>query len=468
GMVYDRGVYHLFYQHYPHDVVWGPMHWGHALSKDLIHWEHRPIALQPDEKGYIFSGCAVADVNNSSGLGTEENYPLVALFTYHDEQAKQTGAKSFQSQALAYSLDQGESWEKYLGNPVLVEESLIDFRDPKVFWHQGIEQWVMILACGDHIRVYHSSNLIEWKYVSSFGEGMGSHAGVWECPDLFELKVKGSEHSKWVMLVSLVKGGPNGGSATQYFIGDFDGFTFTNDGTNEEIRWIDYGTDNYAGVSWSNAPSAKGEKVFIAWMNNWDYATATPTISWRGAMTLPRATFLIEVDEQIYLGMKPHDHMLELREEELMLARTYPKHTSLAYTADISKTPLLELMMNSWEEGIASCEMKFSNEIGECLTIQIERSRNELLLDRGKMQNEELGNLFNPVLKAPLIGAAAKEGIRIFLDTSSVEVFSCGGAINMTAQIFPKESFNKMELSFQGSELPEVDLSLYKLRSIWK
>ena len=229
GMVYYQGEYHLFYQHFPDSTVWGPMHWGHAVSKDLVHWEHLPIALYPDSLGMIFSGSAVADIDNTSGFGTKENPPLVAIFTYHQMEGEKEGRTDFQTQGIAFSLDKGTSWTKYQGNPVLGNEGIKDFRDPKVMWYEPEQKWVMALAVYDHIRFYSSKNLKDWEPESSFGEGIGAHGGVWECPDLFKLEVEGTGQEKWVLLVSINPGGPNGGSATQYFIGDFDGRNFVLD-----------------------------------------------------------------------------------------------------------------------------------------------------------------------------------------------------------------------------------------------
>jgi beta-fructofuranosidase/levanase/fructan beta-fructosidase len=229
GMVYYEGEYHLFYQYYPDSNVWGPMHWGHAISKDMISWEHLPIALYPDDLGYIFSGSAVVDWKNTSGLGTEENPPLIAIFTYHDPKGWESGAIDFQTQGMAFSLDKGRTWTKYENNPVLPNPGIADFRDPKVTWHEPSQKWIMTLAVWDHVSFYSSPNLIDWEKESDFGLEWGSHAGVWECPDLFEMRVEGSEEKRWVLLVSINPGGPQGGSATQYFIGDFDGTFFTLD-----------------------------------------------------------------------------------------------------------------------------------------------------------------------------------------------------------------------------------------------
>ncbi|WP_281281888.1 glycoside hydrolase family 32 protein [Catenovulum sediminis] len=229
GMVYHNGEYHLFFQHYPEGTKWGPMHWGHAISKDLVNWQERPIALFPDDKGWIFSGSAVLDKNNTSGFGTADNPPLVAIFTYHDKVAEAARAENVQTQALAYSLDNGRSWQKYAGNPVLEGGKIADFRDPKVFWHDESNQWVMALAVQNRIGFYASPNLKDWHHLSDFGAAYGAHGGYWECPDLIKMQVEGTQEEKYVLLVSLNPGGPNGGSGTQYFVGDFDGKTFTMD-----------------------------------------------------------------------------------------------------------------------------------------------------------------------------------------------------------------------------------------------
>ena len=235
------------------------MHWGHATSKDLLHWQHRPMALYPDEHGSIFSGSAVLDKHNSSAFGTDVNPPLIALFTSHDAKKKAAGTIGFETQSIAYSLDNGDSWTKYDGNPVLREKGSTDFRDPKVFWYEPDQKWVMTLVAGDHAEFYESKNLKDWSLLGEFGLDKGAHGGVWECPDLIPFKVADTDEERWVLLISINPGAPNGGSGTQYFIGDFDGKTFTTNQT--ENRWIDWGTDNYAGVTFSNAPN--NETIFF-------------------------------------------------------------------------------------------------------------------------------------------------------------------------------------------------------------
>src|SRR4051812_44631913 len=270
GMVYNEGVYHLFFQYYPGATVWGPMHWGHATSNDLMHWKEQTIALYPDSLGYIFSGSAVVDKKNTSAFGKAGKPPLVAIFTYHDPVGEKEGRNNYQSEGLAYSIDNGKTWKKYSENPVLNNPGITDFRDPKVMWFEKEKKWIMTLAIKDHIGFYSSRDLKNWKEESQFGKSSGAHRGVWECPDLFSMDDNGK--TRWILIVNINPGGPNGGSATQYFIGEFDGKSFTADHT--DTRWIDYGPDEYAGVLWNNVGN---RKIFLGWMSNWLYATVVPT-----------------------------------------------------------------------------------------------------------------------------------------------------------------------------------------------
>ncbi len=218
GMVIYDDVYHLFYQYFPDSTVWGPMHWGHAISDDLFHWEHLPVALYPDSLGYIFSGSAVVDYKNTSGLGTNENPPMVAIFTHHDPVGADENDCDFQYQSIAYSLDQGNSWVKYEGNPVVPNEECIkDFRDPKVIWTKDFEKWIMVLAAGDHVKFYSSKDLRNWEHESDWGKEIGAHGGVWECPDFFHLKDSESQERRWVLICSLNPGGPNVWHAVFYW-----------------------------------------------------------------------------------------------------------------------------------------------------------------------------------------------------------------------------------------------------------
>ena len=261
GMFFDEttGLWHLYYQHNPEAPVWGPMHWAHSVSSDLIHWEHKPIVLYPDSLGTIFSGSAVIDRDNTAGFGKNA---VVAIYT----QSEYIG----QHQSIAYSLDGGFTFTKYEGNPVLIGD-IADFRDPKVM-HDG-DHWLMTLACQQEIRFYASEDLKQWTYLSSFGEGYGNHGGVWECPELIQMG------DQWILLVSINPGGPFGGSATQYFVGDWDGTTFTCLDDPTEQKWLDYGKDNYSTFSFHNAPDNR--IVSLGWMSNWQYAQQVPTGNFR-------------------------------------------------------------------------------------------------------------------------------------------------------------------------------------------
>jgi len=274
------------------------MHWGHAVSKDLVHWKELPIALYPDSLGNIFSGSAVVDSNNTSGFGKNGKIPLVAIFTHHDPKGADAGKNNFQNQSLANSLDGGYTWTKYAGNPVLRNPGITDFRDPKVSWYKPGKKWVMTLAAKDRITFYSSPNLKNWSKESEFGQTLGAHGGVWECPDLFPLKLNGKTH--WVLIVNLNPGGPNKGSATQYFVGQFDGHNFTT--TDTTTKWLDYGPDEYAGVTWGNTGN---RRIFLGWMSNWLYGTQVPTTTWRSAFTIPRELKLFSYNRSIFVGSLP-------------------------------------------------------------------------------------------------------------------------------------------------------------------
>ncbi|MDQ3250007.1 MAG: glycoside hydrolase family 32 protein, partial [Chloroflexota bacterium] len=304
GLVYYAGEYHLFYQYHPHSAVWGPMHWGHAVSRDLVQWQHLPIALYPDELGMIFSGSAVIDWQNTAGFGKEA---MIALFT-HDR-------PDGQRQSLAYSTDQGRTWTKYAGNPLIdTPPAEKDFRDPKVIWYAESEvagHWVMLLAVGDSIWFYTSPTLLDWTFVGEFGSGHGAHDGVWETPELFKLPVDDGPELRWVLAVGVGEGATIDRLGTQYFVGAFDGATFTNENAPGLELWADYGTDFYAAQAWNDAPDQR--QVWLAWLNNWRYARTVPTAPWRGVMSLPRAVSLRTVPAGIRLVQQPVDELKNLR-----------------------------------------------------------------------------------------------------------------------------------------------------------
>ncbi|MEH7332572.1 glycoside hydrolase family 32 protein [Neobacillus drentensis] len=457
GMVYYEGEYHLFYQYHPYSAVWGPMHWGHAVSTDLIHWEHLPIALYPDENGAIFSGSAVVDWNDSSGFfngGTG----LVAIFTSAD------GPK--QTQSIAYSTDKGRTWIKYEGNPVLSDENYPDFRDPKVFWHEGTKKWVMILAVGNHVRIYLSDDIKTWNFASEFGREAGSHDGVWECPDLFELPIGETGSKKWVMIVSI--GNDDAypeGSRTQYFIGEFDGNTFINDNSDETVLWIDYGRDNYAGVTWSDTPD--GKRMFIGWMSNWKYANITPTKEWRSAMTLPRELSLISTTEGVRLIQAPVKEINSLRKEK----REWKDQLIGADSKN-----LLSDFRGKAIEIIAEFELHSAAEFGflvrtsseEKTIIGYDATKQEIFIDRQYSGESS----FHPSFACRHSASVKPEGnriqLRLFLDWSSVEVFANNGESVMTDLIFPSSTSEGLALFTTGGDVTLVSLEMYHLNSIWK
>ncbi len=431
GMVYLDGEYHLFYQHYPDSTVWGPMHWGHAVSKDLVGWEHLPIAIEPDSLGYIFSGSAVYDSENSSGFGTIEKPPLVAIYTYHDMVGEKSGKTDFQTQGIAYSLDKGRTWIKYERNPVLPNQGIRDFRDPKVsqlIQSDGSKTWVMTLAAQDRIQFFGSSDLKNWSMLSEFGQGIGAHGGVWECPDLLPFKSPSGE-DKFVLLVSINPGGPQKGSATQYFLGSFENGAFTPDDT--MIRWIDYGPDNYAGVTWSNLPKEQNRTLFIGWMSNWLYGQVVPTETWRSALTIPRELSLFDVSGTLLLKSTPASELQKLRGEGIKI------------TNGASNLPSQAVEILGELNGSDSFSLVFSNELGEKLLIM--KDQGLVSIDRTLAGKSDFQEDFATVHSAPM-SWEAKE-IRIFLDAHSVELFVNEGELVMTSIIFPNRPWKTVEVS---------------------
>ena len=459
GLVYHQGVYHLFYQYYPEDIVWGPMHWGHAISKDMITWEHKPIALYPDDLGLIFSGSAVVDVTNSSGFGTEENPPLVAIFTYHLMAGEKAGRKDFQTQGIAYSLDNGDTWVKYAGNPVIGNKDIKDFRDPKVFWHEDSNQWILTLVAGDHAKFYRSSNLKDWELISEFGIDKGDHGGVWECPDLFKLKVEGTNEEKWVLLVSINPGAPNGGSGTQYFVGDFDGTSFTTEQT--ESKWIDLGRDNYAGVTYNNAPN--NERIFIGWMSNWDYARTKPTEVWRSAMTLPRIISLHKDDSGYFTKNYPLSQLSTISSEEYA-QETISLETPFELSDDNFNASEISFQTNLSEP----LQLTFSNNLGEKVVFKMDPVNSELSFDRTQSGLTNFDEKFAPsIQKQNYLVKNENVEVRVILDASSVEIFVANGRYVFTNQIFPETPYTNLTISGASSSVLQ-GFKMNKLNSIWK
>ncbi|MDQ0199811.1 glycoside hydrolase family 32 protein [Neobacillus ginsengisoli] len=465
GMVYFDGEYHLFYQYHPFGTTWGPMHWGHAVSKDLIYWDHLPIALTPDEHGAIFSGSAVVDWNDSTGFFNGGS-GLVAIFTHADQYPGSNRPR--QRQSLAYSTDQGRTWNKYEGNPVLVEESITDFRDPKVFWHEETKIWIMILSAGNHVRFYTSHNLKTWNFTSEFGTEVGSHAGVWECPDLFKLPVDGNNHNnKWVMVVSIGDESTYAeGSRTQYFIGDFDGSTFANENSDETVLWLDHGRDNYAGVTWSDIPTEDGRRIFIGWMSNWKYANETPTLAWRSAMTLPRELTLKKTFDGVRLFQTPVAELEKIRQEKytwnnLMLL---PNENIVS---DVSGNQL-EIIAEFEPHSSTEFGIKIRKSDSEETIIGYNAVENFLFVNRVNSGVTDFNEYF-PCKHGALLSAKNKGvKLQIFVDSSSVEIFANEGELVITDQIFPDPASKGIELYTKDGEVELISLDIFQVDSIYK
>ena len=456
GLVFNKGTYHLFYQYYPEDIVWGPMHWGHATSKDLVKWKHQPIALYPDSLGYIFSGSAVVDHTNTSGLGSKDNPPIVAIYTYHNMEGEKAGRSDFQTQGIAYSLDQGQSWKKYKNNPVIGNpDGIRDFRDPKVMWHEPSQRWIMTLVAGDHAKFYSAPDLIHWTHISDFGKDVGAHGGVWECPDLFRLQTADGQETKWVLLISINPGAPNGGSGTQYFIGDFDGTQFTT--TQTAPKWLDYGSDNYAGVTYNGLPDQ--ERRFIGWMSNWNYAQKTPTKNWRSAMTLARKLALVKLDQGFFLQQQPVDQL----DAYLSKDPTIVKISDTVYRASAFNQHKITLDIKK-SDGPFS--LHFENEVNQKLTLGWQAKTATFFIDKTRSGLTQFEPRFaDRVHTAPLPFDLDKDfKIELYIDASSIEVFVNGGLLTMTEQVFPTQPYTRMTIAGNvATSLP----TFTKVARIW-
>jgi len=474
GMVFYEGEYHLFYQYYPEATVWGPMHWGHAVSKDMVHWEHLPIALYPDSLGLIFSGSAVVDWNNTSGFGINGKPPLIAIFTQHLMEGEKAGRNDFQYQSIAYSNDRGRTWTKYKGNPVIPNTQKIkDFRDPKVIWVEESKQWVMVFAAQNHVMLWGSKDLKNWQHLSDFGASWGSHAGVWECPDLFPIQVAETGEKKWVLLLSINPGALNGGSGTQYFVGNFDGKSFQLDPAfaewvrNEQAVWLDWGRDNYAGVTWSDIPKSDGRRLFMGWMSNWDYATVVPTEKWRSAMTLPRALVLQNTFVGLRLYANPAKELEALRKKKITIdPQEVNGMLDLGKLLQISPDGLeLELELEMLENATPDLSLILSNSKNESYQVGFDGAQNYFYSDRTKSGNLNFSNKFavNRHL-APRVRTSKNLKLHLFFDVASCELFADGGAVVLTDIFFPTEDFQQLKLAVNNGKVKLLSGAAYPLK----
>ncbi|OBZ12534.1 glycoside hydrolase family 32 protein [Bacillus sp. FJAT-26390] len=459
GMVFFEGVYHQFYQF--------TGRWGHAISRDLIHWEHLPLALVSDELGDIWSGCCVVDTHDSSGLfGGKAG--LVAIFTHYKD--------GLQSQSLAYSRDSGSSWTKYEGNPVIPNPGIRDFRDPKVLWHEPSGKWAMAVSVNKKVYFYSSSNLLAWKYESEFGEGQGSQAAVWECPDLFLLPVDDdSGRHKWVLHVSVGDNEETDGSTAQYFVGEFDGRCFVNDDTaGEQIRWTDYGQDFYAAVTYSGIPQEDGRCIWLGWTSNWKYPFAGPTEPWKGGMSIPRSLSLRTLrDGTITLCQKPIAELKRLRVDSLRFASIEASDQTVKLDFQGSS---YELIANiEWEKAQSfGLRVRCSEEGNEATEIGYEPGTQTVFVDRMRSGRSDFMNRegspfhFGKRFEAPHRAADKTVKLHAFVDESVIELFVDNGETSFTALIYPSPGSLGLELFASGGAAFFRSVDVYKLESVWR
>ena len=402
GMFYKDGVWHLYYQYNPYGSQWENMTWAHSTSTDLIHWKNHGEVIQPDALGTIFSGSSVVDKENTAGFGKDA---VVAFYT---------SAGAAQTQSIAYSTDNGETFKKYVNNPILTSD-VPDFRDPNVFWNEDVKQWNLILAAGQQMNIYSSKNLKDWKYESSFGEGYGNHEGVWECPDLLKMG------DKWVLICNINPGGPFGGSATQYFVGSFDGHKFTCESKPEVTKWMDYGKDHYATVSFSNAPD--GRIVVLPWMSNWQYANQVPTQQFRSANGLPREMGLFNYNGEDYVTIKPSPEVFAAFEKKpsgRLQSAAYIEVTNIKSNASIV----------------------LSNDKGERVTMVYDGKNATFSMDRTESGVTDFHSDFKAKTVAPTNGVI--KSMQIFIDRCSIEAFDTEGKVAMTNLVFPSKPYDKI------------------------
>ena len=420
GMFYKDGVWHLCYQFNPYGSQWENMTWGHSTSTDLVHWKAEPTAITPDALGTIFSGCCVVDKNNTAGFG---NDAVIAFYT-------SAGARQMQS--MAYSTDGGKTFTKYENNPIITS-NVPDFRDPHVFWNAEAGFWNMILAAGQQMSIYSSKDLKEWKHESDFGAEYGNHGGVWECPDLMKMKVRGTDKEKWMLICNINPGGPFGGSATQYFIGEFDGHKFTCEDEPSETKWMDYGKDHYATITFDNAP--EGRRVGIAWMSNWQYANQVPTKQFRSANSIARDFGLFEYNGETYCSVSPVKEMDAVRGQRI---------SSPSETCEI----VVQLK--------GDAQLTLRNSKGEKVVITYDAVEQTIDFDRRRSGDVSFSEAFPCIVTSPTYGQI--KTLRIFVDRSSIEIFDADGKMAMTNLVFPSDPYNKLVVKGKAKA------TIYKLK----
>jgi len=473
GMVFYEGEYHLFYQYNPAGDKWGHMSWGHAVSPDMVHWTHLPLALAEADNVMIFSGSAVVDWKNSSGFGKDGRPPLVAVYTGF----RTTDRVQFQ--CIAYSNDKGRTWTKYSGNPVIDINSM-DFRDPKVQWHDATRRWIMTvsLSAEHKVRFYGSDNLKAWTLLSEFGPA-GATGGVWECPDLFELPLPGTNDKRWVLVVNMNPGSVAGGSGGQYFIGRFDGTQFVADrdslippspgrSASESAHWFDYGPDYYAAVSWSDVPASDGRRLWLGWMSNWEYGGDVPTSPWRSAMSIPREVGLSRTAEGIRLVQKPAREMESLRDRHFAFKSGDVSEANAWLKERHVQGDQLELMVEFAPRSSGTEGVKVLKSDTEATVIGVDRQRGRAFVDRTQSGNVTFHKKFSGVYDAPLAVHDGRVKLHLFVDASSVEVFVNDGERVFTSLVYPSAASRGVEFFGSMTSARITSLNVWTLKSIWR
>lgn len=454
GMVYKDGVWHLYYQHNPWGSKWENLSWGHSSSTDLVNWKHHEEALEPNGLGMIFSGSSAVDTKNSVGAGKDA---IVSLFT---------SAGVSQTQSLAWSKDNGETFTVYPENPVLSFGS--EARDPNMFWNDEKGEWILVLAHAlEHeMLIFTSKDMKEWTLQSSFGKGIGAQGGVWECPDLFEVPVDGTNVKKWVLICNINPGGLFGGSAAQYFVGDFDGKTFkadTDANGNIPTKWLDFGKDNYADVSWSDAPN--GRRTIIGWMSNWDYAKEVPTLQFRSANTLPREVELFTgPDGSLYVSTAPSPEVTVLRDKPSLTVAGFSAGKNVrTYQLPTANDGICEILMDVKASKNAKVNISIGNNGGEKVVMVFDASANTLSVDRRESGDTSFSSKFAAVTSAPTFTTNGSVKLRVFIDKSSIEVFGNDGKFAVTDLVFPKNPYTTLSVSAEGGSAKVANLKVYPL-----
>lgn len=475
GLVYKDGEYHLYFQYNPYGSKWGNMHWGHSVSKDLVHWDHLKPAIARDTLGHIFSGSSIVDHNNSAGYGKDA---MIAFYTSASDEHGQI-------QCMAYSTDNGRTYTKYEKNPILTPfDGLKDFRDPKVFWYEPAQKWYMIVSADKNMRFYSSDNLKDWTYLSQFGEGYGVQPNQFECPDFIQLPVDGDKNKmKWVMIVNVNPGCPFGGSATEYFVGDFDGKEFKCDSKKNVTKWLDFGKDHYATVCFSNI---KDRTVAVPWMSNWQYANVTPIRQYRGANALPRELSLYTKDGEIYMAANAVKETKLLRKGTSEIKDFNVKDEYQINPMETGKDGACELEMDVTPNNAQVVGFQLMNSKGEKTDIYLDMKAGRVVMDRSQSgltafgeksevhaketddhRKTESVNYINDFALGTWAPLSLCNGqtyhLDVFIDKCSIEIFVDGGRIAMTNLVFPTEPYNALRFYAKDGEASVKNLKIYKL-----